>query len=209
MNMRSVLCVLVLVVMGALQVMAMTDEEIRGAYATSYGYEKIQDYDNAIKVLADVLYTDSRGYFVNLRLGWLNYMKGQYADARVHYQLAIKASSGSIEARLGLMLPLLAQTRYADVEVKAREIIAVDPGNYYANLRLAYVLRLQAKPTQALAVLSPMVGRYPSDTSLLLETGLNRVALKQTESARKIFNAVLLHEPENVTAKTQLYYLPR
>ena len=209
MRLRGTLLVLATVAAGFLRAMAMTEDAVQGAYVRSYGYERVQDYDNAMKVLSDVLYMDSQGYFVNLRMGWLNYLQGHYADARTYYQSAIKAVPDSIEAKLGYMLPLLAQARYGEVETAAREILAMDSGNYYANLRLAYVLRLQAKHSQAEAVLVPMLGRHPADTSFLLELGLNQVALKKNGSARKTFTTILRCDPENVIARAQLYYLQK
>lgn len=209
MKLCSVLWVLATVMAGPLRAAGLPDEAVQRAYVLSYGYESVQDYDNAIKVLSEVLYTDSHGYLVNLRMGWLTFLKGRCAEAREYYQSAIKASPDSIEAKLGYMLPLLAQTRYAEVEKVAKEILAVDPGNYYANLRLAYVLRLQAKHKPAEAVLTPMLRRYPGDISFLLESGLNQVGLKQGESARKTFAAVLLRDPENVIARAQLYCLQK
>ena len=181
---------------------ALSDAEIRDTYHQSYRYEKSQNYTDAIRALAPVIEAYPQGYTVNLRLGWLNYLKGAHATARAHYEAAIKIMPDSIEARLGHLLPLLAQERYTDAEAVARAVIRVDPANYYANLRLAFALRMQQKYDAAEDIVIRQLGYYPTDVSLLTEWGLIKTA--KHLPAERIFNDVLTLDPENVTAKAQL-----
>lgn len=178
----------------------MTGNQARECFYRSYRCESSQKYADAIAALAEL----PRGYLVELRLGWLHYLKKDYASAGQHYRAAIHASPSSIEARLGLMFPLLAQQRYADVEVTARQIIALDGHHYLANLRLACSLRMQRKYAPACTVTRRMLLLYPTDVSLLLEKGLDLVALQQHEEARSVFNTVLTLDPANATATAQL-----
>ena len=181
---------------------ALSDAAIRDAYHQSYRYEKAQNYPDAIRTLAPVIDAYPKGYTVNLRLGWLHYLQGAHASARAHYEAAIKVAPDSIEARLGLLLPLLAQERYTGAEAVARQIVRVDPANYYGNLRLAFSLRMQEKPAAAEEILARQLAFYPTDISLLNEWGL--VKLAQGQPAERIFNDVLTLDPENVVAKAQL-----
>ena len=181
---------------------AMNDSEIRDAYYKSYRDEKAQSYADAIRALAPVAEANPQGYTVNLRLGWLNYLQGSYAASRTYYETAMKVAPNSIEARLGYLLPLLALERYTDAESVAQQVIRVDPANYYANLRLAYALRLQKKYAAAEEIVSRQLVSYPTDVSLLTELGLLKVA--QNRPAERIFNDVLTLDPENAVAKAQL-----
>lgn len=181
---------------------ALPEADIREAYHASYRHERVQNYADAIRALAPVLAAYPQGYTVNLRLGWLNYLQGAHATARVHYETAIKVAPDSLEARLGHLLPLLAQERYAEAEAVARHVIRVDPANYYGNLRLAYALRLQKKLDPAEDVVSRQLVFYPTDVSLLTEWGLIRLA--KGLPAERIFNDVLTLDPENAIAKAQL-----
>ena len=183
----------------------LTDDEIRDAYHKSYRYEKSQNYDDAIKAITPVLTAYPQGYTVNLRMGWLCYLAGNYATAKTYYQAAIKIAPASIEAKLGYTLPLLAQERYDEVETVTKQIIRVDDSNYYANLRLAYALRLQKKLTAAEEALNRILPLYPTDVKFLTELGLVKVAQKQPDAAKRIFTDVLTLDPENVVAKEQLY----
>ncbi|MEZ4765017.1 MAG: hypothetical protein R3C26_18115 [Calditrichia bacterium] len=91
--------------------LALTDAEIRDAYYKSYNYEKIQNYSDAINTLMPVYNEFPNTYTVNLRLGWLYYLIPNYANAISHYDRSIKISPYSLEAKLGRLLPLLAQHR--------------------------------------------------------------------------------------------------
>jgi len=94
----------------------LSPEEIQKAYWDSYNYEKMQNYEDAIKALMPVYEAYPNGYTVNLRLGWLYYLQGHYANARYHYERAMKVAPASIEAKLGYTLPLLKQQKYREVE---------------------------------------------------------------------------------------------
>lgn len=179
---------------------------IQDAYANSYRYERVQDYENSIKALQIL---EKKGYVEQLRLGWLHYLAGKHANSRVYYIEAIKLKPKAVEPRLGYMLPLMAQGRYAEVELAARQILMLDSNNYYANLRLAFSLRLQGKLEQAELVLEKMIGFYPTDVSFLLERGLVHVAQKQSADAKSRFQQVLILDPENFVAKAQLGIRPK
>ena len=105
---------------------------------------------------------------------------------------------------MGYLLPLLAQARYQDAESLARQILAGDPGNYYANLRLAVVLRWQRKYAEAEEIVARMLDTYPADTPLMLEMGLLCVAQDKKPEARNWLSDVLALAPDNATAAERL-----
>jgi tetratricopeptide (TPR) repeat protein len=127
-------------------------ELIKLAYYQSYHYERTENYNAAISAMLPVLEAYPKGYIVNLRLGWLYYLSNHYANSMQRYVTAIKTAPDSIEARLGLILPQLAQERYSQAEQTAYQIINKDYANYYANLRLIIILRKQRKSDLALDI---------------------------------------------------------
>jgi tetratricopeptide (TPR) repeat protein len=192
-------------VLAATTVLAVTPEELAETYARSYTYEQVDDYQNAIRTLTPLLEKDPEGYTINLRLGWLYYLSQNYANSIRHYQEAMKAVPSSLEAKLGYTLPLMAQGKFSEVESIAYRIIDVDHYNYYANLKLAYSLRMQGKLDLARKVIDKMLALYPIDVNYLSEKALVEYARADTVTSVKILEDILVLDPENTTAKS---YLP-
>lgn len=180
---------------------AITPEEIQEAYHKSFNYEQIEDYENAIRTLSPVLDEFPNGYTVNLRLGWLYYLLGKYANSIEHYQKAVQSVSTSLEAKNGLLLPLLAQNKYNEVTSTAYQVVSVDHYNYYGNMRLAFALRMQKKYDQAEQLLNKMLAVYPTDITFLTELALIKYNQGDTEKAGGLMWDVLTLDPENETAK--------
>jgi tetratricopeptide (TPR) repeat protein len=118
-----------------------------------------------------------------------------------HYITAIKTAPDSIEARLGLLLPQLAQERYSQAEQTAYQIINKDYANYYANLRLIIILRKQEKSDLALGIAKKMLVYYPSDSLFLEQLGLAYANQGDQAKATLIFSELLILDPENASAK--------
>ncbi|MCB0288303.1 MAG: hypothetical protein KDE57_16700 [Calditrichaeota bacterium] len=195
---------MLLLLLVSANLLALTDAEIRDAYYKSYNYEKIQNYSDAINTLMPVYNEFPNTYTVNLRLGWLYYLSTNYANAISHYDRSIKISPYSLEAKLGRLLPLLAQHRYGEVEKEAFQILNVDYYNYYGNLRLAYALRMQQKFDVAVKITQKMLAIYPIDVQFLTEFALGKIGLGETDEAMAVFSNILILDPENVTAKSYL-----
>ena len=183
-----------------------TDPESRRDFQDSYVHEREGDYETAAKALLDLHAAHPRDYIVNLRLGWLSYLSGDGEGARDYYRASIKSRPDSLEAKLGYLLTLLAEGQYQEAESIARLIIRKDRYNYYANLRLAFALRMQWKFDQAERVVHTMLKFYPSDVSFLTELGFLRIAEGERAAATDIFNNVLLLDPDNAIAMAQLGY---
>jgi tetratricopeptide (TPR) repeat protein len=183
---------------------SMTYEEIEKSYHASYFYESKGNYREAIKALMPVYKIYPNGYTVNLRLGWLYYLMGKYANAIYHYKKALKTIPSSIEAMLGLSLPYIAQERWKDVETLMYRILKIDYYNYYANLRLSFVLRKLKKFTEAEAVARKMLAIYPTDVNFLNELALSLYQQGKKFYAESIFKDILILDPQNPTAKEYL-----
>ena len=198
-------CAVVFIVASSRQTVSKNGQlsagDIRDAYKESFKYEKMQDYDNAMKAITPVYKAYAEGYTVNLRMGWLYYLKKNYANAIKNYENALTAAPDSIEAKLGASLPLLAQEKYDEVESLLNKVLKVDYYNYTGNLRLAYVLRLEEKYDLATKVAGKMLAIYPTDVSFMAELALDKFAKGDKTGAGEMMWNVLVLDPENVTAK--------
>lgn len=182
----------------------MANSAIREALLWSQQAEAKLDYSAAIKALLESYNAHPQDYALNLRLGWLHYLIGDYHSSSKYYYAAIKIAPKATEAGLGYLLALLAEKRYQDAETLAQQIVDGDPGNYYANVRLAVAKRWLAKYGEADAVLQRLQVAYPADVVVLSELGLVRVAQKKKDEAKALFNDVLALDPGNATATEQL-----
>lgn len=154
------------------------DATIREALRQSSGFEKSQDFEKAIAAVLPLAAAHADDYTLNVRLGWLNYLDKKYDASEKSYRAAIEAAPQSIEAKLGLLLPLLADAKYQTAESVARQILETDPANYLANLRLAVALRLQLKLDEAQEIVESNLAKYPADVYFQAERASLSIAGK-------------------------------
>jgi tetratricopeptide (TPR) repeat protein len=174
--------------------------DIAGSYHRSFEMERAERYQDAIRALAPVYEAYPNGYTVNLRMGWLFYLNGNFNNAVAHYEVAGTAAPFALEPKLGRLLPLLAQGRWAEAESVAYQIVSVDHYNYYGNLRLLIALREQQKLEPAYQIALKMVGVYPTDMYYLVELALVNDARGDTAEAKRLFGEILILYPGNETA---------
>ena len=177
------------------------EPDIKGAYHSSFEYERAEAYQDAIRALAPVYEAYPNGYTVNLRMGWLFYLNGNFNNAVAHYEVARSAAPFALEPKLGQLLPLLAQGRWSAAESVAYEIVSVDHYNYYGNMRLVLALRMQEKFEPAYQITLKMAGAYPTDLTFLAELALLNDARGNKEEAVRLFTDLLILDPENETAR--------
>ena len=182
----------------------MSYKEIQKAYYQSYFYESKGDYKKAIESLMPIYKTYPKGYTVNLRLGWLYYLLKNYANSEFHYNIALKIIPSSVEAMLGLSLPLMAQGRWKAVEKLMYRVLKVDYYNYYGNLRLCLALIKQKKYSIAEKVARKMLAIYPTDVKFLNYLAETLYYKGKITYAKSIFEDTLILLPSNTIAKEYL-----
>jgi len=178
--------------------------DIQGTYHRSFEYERAEAYQDAIRALSPVYEAYPNGYTVNLRMGWLFYLNGNFNNAAAHYEVARSAAPFALEPKLGQLLPLLAQRRWSAAESVAYEIVSVDHYNYYGNMRLVLALRMQEKLEPAYQIALKMATAYPTDLTFLEEMALLNDARGNKEEAVRLFTDLLVLDPENETARDYL-----
>jgi tetratricopeptide (TPR) repeat protein len=193
------------ILLGAFSLSALSrgsSESIPKVYQQSYEEEAKGNYQEAIFVLARASRAGDNGYLYHLRLGWLQYLAGRHLDSVNSYRKAVVMSKDSIEAKLGLMLPLMAQGKWSDAEKVGKEIVSVDMLSYPANSRLAYIYYNLKQYKEAEAYYRKILLYYPGDIEM--QAGLAWSLLKQDkkEIAGKVFDEILRYVPNHVSANT-------
>jgi tetratricopeptide (TPR) repeat protein len=203
MKRRKILTSMILVgVFSLLTISTTWGETISAIYQQSYEEEARGKYQEAIFVLMQASQAGDNSYLYHLRLGWLQYLATKYPDSVNSYRKAGLLSKDSIEAKLGLMLPLIAQGKWSDAEKVGREILSLDKLSYLANSRLAYIYYNLKQYKDAEAYYRNVLLYYPGDIEM--KTGLAWSLLKQDkkEVAEKVFSEILRYVPNHISANT-------
>ena len=184
----------------ALSILAMAQDfnAQKKAFADSYGLEASKLYDRAAEVLK-LVYAENN-YEINLRLGWLYYCNGKYTDAIAYYQKAINAQPNSIEARLGIVLPLSVIPKWDDVLKQYLDILKIDPKHASVNYRTALIYYNKKSYSETKKYLDTYLASYPFDYDALALAGWNYLKLNQKNEAKDCFQRALLNRPEDKQA---------
>ncbi len=179
---------------------AADNETIAKYFEQSFKYEAAGDYSAALNSVLHILQIEIKNYIATLRAGWLTYLKKDYKESVSYYKRAISLAPGAVEPKLGLLLPLIASKEWGAAEKLARDILKIDPNNYVANRKLAYVLFSQAKYGKALAQYRKVLTMYPSDIEMMLGIGWTYFQMDKNQKARSYFKQVLKVRKNNPSA---------
>jgi tetratricopeptide (TPR) repeat protein len=193
---------ILLILFGVLSLSAISTAwggSVSKVYQLSYEEEAKGKYEEAMFVLLQAGQAGDNTYLYHLRLGWLQYLAGKYPDSVNSYRKAMIISKDSIEAKLGLMLPLMAQGKWSDAERVGREILSVDNLSYLANSRLAYISYNLKQYNEAETYYRKILSYYPGDIEM--QAGLAWSLLKQDKNdmAEKVFVEILRYVPNHVS----------
>lgn len=121
------------------------------------------------------------------------------------------ALPNSLSPKLGKMTIAIALKNYAEAESIGFKIIKDDLYNYYGNLKLAYVLRMQKKYETSQQLVFKMLTKYPEDTLYLIELANLYIVQKSYGAALDTYRNIVILDPENVEANLYLtkYDRPR
>jgi len=181
--------------------LAGSEATIPDLYASSYSHEHRGSFDLAVNEMLQVLRIAPQDYVACLRAGWLNYQAGRFDDAVVHYRKAVQVAPRAVEARLGLLLPLMANLRWKEAEAVAREVLVTDPGNYLARSRLAWTLYSLGRFKEAETLYTALVEGYPGDFEMRLGLGWTLLKQGRKAEARPHFETVLRVDAHNLRAR--------
>lgn len=173
-------------------------------WAESYRLESLAQYETAAKTMNQIINNNQRNDFAISRRAWLNYLRGAHNDSIRDYQRALEINPQSLDAHLGLLLPLLAQQRWREVTSYANKVLNESPWNYYAHIRLM-IAEEGEKKWDTLAKHALQVSkRYPSDATILVYLARAYAWMKKDSEARSTYKLVLERVPGHIEASQYL-----
>ena len=169
----------------------------------SYGLEKQGKYEQAAEAIESMAKAGKDEYAV-LRYAYLLYMQGKYNDSFEYYRKAMEMNRDSIDARLGITLPLMAQQRWRQVAVYTRQVLLKADWNYTAHVRLM-IAEEGMRKWHTLGKHAEEVTRvYPSDATLWVYLARARAWMGDVKSAKAAYEKVLNRVPDHIEAKEYL-----
>ena len=172
-----------------------TDQE---SFVKSYTLENEGEFSKAVSALKATYKDDSYEY--NLRLGWLDYLAGQYTESQTYYNKAISIKPLSLEAKFGLIYPLLAIGKVQQAEAIYLDILRISPLETTANYRLALSYYQQKKYKEADKHLRSIINLYPFDYDIIILMAWNSFQMGKSTEARLLFQKALLNRPNDESA---------
>jgi len=173
-------------------------DKLQEAFKQSYELEYSGEYSKAIGLMKEVYNEDS--YEINLRLGWLTYLSGNFTEAIPYYQKSIQLRPLSVEARLGLVYPASAMGNWTHVENMYREILEIDPENSLVNYRMGLIYYGREDYNAAAKYFEKVINLYPFGYDGIIMMGWANFKLEKHREAKVLFQKALLISPDDESA---------
>ncbi len=174
----------------------------QAAFSKSYEYESRGNFTDAVTTMKSIYQEDS--YEINLRLGWVTYLLGQFTESSAYYQKAIKLKPYAIEAKIGFANPASALGNWDQVVTQYNEVLAIDPQNTTVNYRMGSILYGRKDYAKAEKYLEKVVNLYPFDYDSMVLYAWTEYRLGKLREAQVLFNKALLMRPRDASASEGL-----
>ncbi len=171
-------------------------------FRASYAAEADSNFDKSINALK-VQYDES-SYLMNVRLGWLYYLNGDYYESINYYRKAITVMPYAAEAKLGIALPMSMLGNWEDIIGIYEEILTIDPQNAITNYRLGLIYYIRQNYEKALPYVQRVANMYPYDYYSVVLLGWINLQIGKTREARVLFEKALQIIPGDPSAQEGL-----
>lgn len=193
---------IVILIFFAVKLNSKTPDEKVKAFNESIKLESDGKIDKAIEPLLKIYNTAKENYLINLRLGWLYYQKKDYPRSKDYYSEAIRLNPKSIDAKLGLTLPLSALNEWNKVKELYLDILKTNAMDYTANLRLGQIYLQNGDYNNAKKHLEIAYNTFPSYYEPNLSLGWTYYYLGIRDKAKILLTqALMLSEGDKLASE--------
>ncbi len=168
----------------------------------SQRFEEKGDYEQAASAIEHAASTDNE--YAVLRYAYLKYKQGEYNDSIEYYNKAIKLNAKSLDAKLGITLPYIAQGRWRQVKVYTRQVLTKSDWDYTAHERLMMAEDGDKKWHSLGRHSGKLTTIYPTDATTLAYHARAKARLGNTPVASAAYKKVLMREPDHAEANEYL-----
>ncbi|MDD5295848.1 MAG: tetratricopeptide repeat protein [Rhodocyclaceae bacterium] len=166
-------------------------------WSESYRLESAGKYLDAAAQIEPLAKT---GEFAQLRHAWLLYRAGRLDESVAAYRRAQQMNPNSLDAMLGLSLPLMAQWKWKEAADVTRTLLRYAPWHYAGSVRLLVILEAQKQWRPMADEAQRLVERYPADATAWVYLARAEAASGNTDNARDAYRHVLQIVPDHAEA---------
>jgi len=170
------------------------------AWMHSYTLETAGKYTAAAESIEEYLKQTPPNEFAELRSGWLYYLSGNYSRSITHYKTAIKINKKSIDAMLGMSLPLMAQARWREAALQTKNVIKISRFNYIAHTRLMTCEENLKQWVSLQKHAEEIKHYYPSEATILVYLARAYFHNSNNKKAKETYQQVLQRYPGHLEA---------
>ena len=172
-------------------------------------YFELKNYDEAINWLTKATTTEPKNPWYWLKLAETQMQKANYNEAAIAYEKGALLYKKQVEYYLRSADAYLRAKKYPEC-IAILDSVEVQFGmNEQLVMQKADIYRYLGKKKQAIAEVRKLVNQIPNDPHYLTLLGEMFLDLNEIDSALKIFNQVLIIQPENGSVHFNLAELYR
>jgi len=166
----------------------------------SYNAETAGNYQRALEIMQLMLANDSNDEFFQLRIGWLQYLLGQYNEALKAYQLSQKISP-NLDAVVGIVNCHLALGRWNDAISTANENLKTYPQHTSLMAKAAYASYMKQDYKVAADFYAKIIRITPWDMEVRGYLVNNLYLAKDINTAKNHYLKLKKYYPDSLIVK--------
>lgn len=170
----------------------------------SHELEKLGFYERAATAIEIYMTKGDDKEYALLRYAYLKYKQGEYNDSIKYYNKAIKLNNKSLDAKLGITLPYIAQGRWRQVKVYTRQVLTKSDWDYTAHERLMMAEEGDKKWHSLGRHSDKLTTIYPTDATTLAYHARAKARLGNRSVASAAYKKVLMRDPDHAEANEYL-----
>lgn len=180
------------------------DTDRQEALRQSYLAESQKDVEGAIRSIASVYNTNPKDFFINMRMAWLNYLKGNFPVAVQHYDKAIAAQPQAVNAIAGKINVFMAQKSWKDAGKLAKDLLKLVPNDYTISMKLVTAYDGAKKYDDGVKFIDSILAHYPESTELLNYKAYFLKESGKKAQSKEVYQRVVAMSPDDAIAKNSL-----
>lgn len=183
---------------------ATSAESQLSVWSQSYALETDYKYQEAADLIEPLVQKNETLEIANLRLAWLYYLQAKYNKSIKFYKRSLKNNSKSIDALLGITLPLLAQKRYKSAKKYTNKALKLSPNNYSASAKMMYIYYQQKKWDSLNEFANSVSTYYPNLVEPIVYAARANYYSGNKDLATELYIKVLMLMPTHIEANANL-----